>query len=159
MDEEGEPAALEAEQVQIAQSGSEPSQQEVVAQKWDAIMTEIEGAKRYASVDPAASPVQDEQEPSQPADGAGPEQSGHAVAGGQDEDEEINSYCEPSYDDHDQSDSYEPTYYKKSEPINKLIDDQTPEQHHDVDPVHESASSSSSDDSEEAAEEYECTHD
>ena len=79
MDEEGEPAALEIEQEQIVQSGSEPSQQEVVAQKWDAIMNEIEGAKRYASVDPAANLVQDVQQASQPAYEAVPELTGHAL--------------------------------------------------------------------------------
>ena len=82
MDEEGEPAALEIEQEQIAQSGSEPSQQEVVAQKWDAIMNEIEGAKRYASVDPVANLVQDVQQALQPAYEAAPELTGQAIVGG-----------------------------------------------------------------------------
>ena len=42
-------------------------------------MNEIEGAKRYASVDPAANLVQDVQQASQPAYEAVPELTGHAL--------------------------------------------------------------------------------
>ena len=98
-------------------------------------MTQIDGAKRMASeasaqssknnnhIDNSINNYQEQQISNGPAFEALPKQQFQQQQCVQ-EDEEENSYIEPSYDDHDQSESYEPTYHvKKSASINQLVSD------------------------------------
>ena len=75
------------------------------------------------------------------------------------DEESFNSYVEPSYDEHDKSEeeSYEPTYYKSSKPINQLVAEETPVEQC---PSRDEAVAVPQSESEgEDVDDYECTHD